>query len=213
MSTSTYSRLARTFRDYALLRRTRESRDPAVIDGVCRQVFGDVPEMLDIGCSDGRLASQIAARLSAQPMGVDVQLQPRVRIPAQRYDGRHLPFSDDRFHLVTILDVLHHAEDPASVLSEAVRVLHPDGVIVIKDHVRRGAWSNQVLRWMDSVSNSFEHDITTGKYLSLPEWSRLIAQSSGELLTFETPFRVHGLPWRLVARDAYHCIIAVGPPR
>jgi SAM-dependent methyltransferase len=127
------------------------------------------------------------------------------------YDGRVLPFEDDTFGLVTIVDVLHHAESPRAVLSEALRVVDRHGLVVVKDHVRLSRWSDRVLLGMDTASNFGVHDLTRGRYLSMSEWVAIIAASGGTIEALEWPFRVHGLPWRVVARDAYHLLMAIRP--
>lgn len=192
-----------------LLHSGRSTRDVAIVEGVVRTASRPVDKMLDIGCSDGRIASQIAVALGADAVGVDVEIQKSVAITARQYDGRQLPFDDSVFDLVTIVDVLHHAEDPQAVLNEAVRVLRPSGRVVIKDHVRWGRWSNWILGRMDNLSNYGVHEITAGRYLSESEWRTLYSTASAEVEVVEAPFRVHGLPWRLVARDRYHHLVAL----
>ena len=127
--------------------------------------------MLDIGCGDGNLAKLVANRLAiADLFGVDVLVRPNRVIDVREYDGRHVPFESDRFDLVTINDVLHHAEDPQAVVSEALRVLRPGGALVIKDHFRLGPISNAVLWAMDVVGNYSPGVLVRGKYLSPTEW-------------------------------------------
>jgi ArsR family transcriptional regulator len=48
-------------------------------------------------------------------------------------DMYRLPFGDANFDLVVLHMVLHHAEDTASVLAEAARVLRPGGRLVAVD--------------------------------------------------------------------------------
>jgi SAM-dependent methyltransferase len=189
-----------------ILRATRSTRDPAILDGVLRLAPDDVVEMLDVGSSDGRLAHSISTRLGVRAMGVDVQVHDKSLIPVQPYDGQTLPFESNRFRLITIVDVLHHADDPRAVLKESLRVLHPQGRIVIKDHARKGAWSGFVLSSMDIISNLGMHLRAAGRYLSLEEWEDIFADLSAEVSAKETPFRVHNNPWRLIARDAYHVL-------
>lgn len=45
--------------------------------------------------------------------------------------GDRLPFEDDFFDVVTMLAVLEHLDDPATVAGEIVRVLRPGGRLVI----------------------------------------------------------------------------------
>src|SRR5262245_8768977 len=164
--------------------------------------------MLDIGASDGRVAARVAA---GDVQGVDVELQPETQIPVTTYDGRTLPFDDGRFEVVTIVDVLHHCDDPAAVLGEALRVVGPRGRVVIKDHLRLGPWSDRVLYAMDTASNFGVHERAAGHYLAPDEGVRLVDTAGGRLETMVWPFRVHDLPWRLVARDQYHLLMRVLP--
>jgi SAM-dependent methyltransferase len=198
----------------SFLHRARTTRDEAIVDGIARVAPTSPASMLDIGCSDGRIAARVAARLGVPTVnGADVELQPDARIDVTVYDGRTLPFDDRSFDLVTIVDVLHHAEDPAVVLTEARRVLRDGGAVVVKDHVRHGVWSDQVLLRMDTASNFGVHEVTRGRYLSMSEWVALVARCEGVIEDLEWPFRVHPLPWHLVARDSYHLLFAVRPIR
>lgn len=196
------------------LHRARTTRDVAIVEGVARVAPAGVATMLDIGCSDGRIASRVAARLGAPKVqGVDVQLQDDAVIDVTVYDGLRLPFDDGSFDLVTIVDVLHHCSDQPAVFREALRVTAPTGRVVVKDHVKLGPWSDRVLLQMDTASNFGVHELTRGRYLSMPEWVSLVADSGGVVEELEWPFRVHGLPWRMVARDSYHLLMAIRPVR
>jgi hypothetical protein len=66
---------------------------------------------------------------------------------------------------------------------------------------------------MDTASNFGVHEVTRGRYLSMSEWVALVARCGGVIEALEWPFRVHPLPWRLVARDAYHLLFTVRPLR
>ncbi|HEX7521274.1 MAG TPA: class I SAM-dependent methyltransferase, partial [Acidimicrobiia bacterium] len=140
-----------------LHRTAMDTRDDRVVAGI-RDLVPQADSILDVGCSGGRLAVRIAAALGATDVrGADVQLQPDALIPVSVYDGSHLPFPDREFDLVTIIDVLHHADDPLAVVRESLRVLKPGGRIVVKDHLRLGTWSKWVLLGMDTASNFGVH--------------------------------------------------------
>lgn len=66
------------------------------------------------------------------------------------YDGRTIPFPDDRFDISLLLTVLHHIKDPLSILAEAKRV--SKRIIIIED-LHEG-WIQKYLTFaMDSILN------------------------------------------------------------
>ncbi len=73
-------------------------------------------------------------------------------IPVAPFDGRTLPFADSTFDAVVLVDVLHHADDPARLLGEAARVTR--GPILIKDHACDRFLAVPTLRFMDRVGNA-----------------------------------------------------------
>ena len=167
--------------------------------------------MLDIGCGDGSMARKIAEKVGAtgDMHGVDVLVRPNAVIDVVHYDGHSLPFESGRFDLVTICDVLHHADDPRAVMREAVRVLSPHGALVIKDHFRFGQWSNAVLLAMDIFGNYAAGVLVRGHYLTPPQWMELVTSSGGVIEKLRWPFEIHDLPWRLVAKSDYQFLMRV----
>jgi len=125
--------------------------------------------VLDIGCGDGQLASALMKlRPDLRVGGVDVVARPKTLLPVTQYDGRKLPFDDKSFDYVTIVDVLHHTEDPTVVLSEAARVAR-EGVVV-KDHLREGWLAQATLAFMDWCGNIGDGVPLPYNFLSRAEW-------------------------------------------
>ena len=69
-----------------------------------------------------------------------------------QFDGKTIPFDRGSFDVVLFVNVLHHTDDPAALLSEAVRVAGHS--IVIKDHLLDGALARPTLTLMDWVGNA-----------------------------------------------------------
>lgn len=132
--------------------------------------------VLDLGCGDGQVAVAVMRRrpeLSFE--GVDVLIRPVTHIPVRLYDGVRLPFDDKSVDHVTIVDVLHHTDDPAAVLAEASRVARRS--VVVKDHLREGLLAGATLRLMDWVGNR-GHDVRLPyNYLNRAEWDAVFARA------------------------------------
>ena len=88
--------------------------------------FGASGSVLDLGCGDGSLACAIMARTPGLRFrGIDVLIRPRTAIPVELFDGVTIPAADQSYDWVTIVDVLHHADDPARLVAEGHDVRLP----------------------------------------------------------------------------------------
>lgn len=144
-------------------------RVEALADALASAIPTGPARILDLGCGDGQVAVALMRRRPELTIeGVDVLVRPVTHIPVTRYDGVTLPFPDKSFDHVTIVDVLHHTDDPAAVLAEAARVARSG--VVVKDHLREGWLAGPVLRLMDWVGNR-GHDVRLPyNYLDGDEW-------------------------------------------
>jgi SAM-dependent methyltransferase len=173
---------------------------------------GRADSLLDVGCGDGANALRVAAAVGAgRVVGVDVHRRETTHIETHVYDGLHLPFDDQSFEAVSIVDVLHHASDPRQVLREALRVA--GRVVVVKDHFRFGPISNALLYGMDIAGNAKDSIPSPGTYLHPSEWVGLIASAGGRLDVLDWPLEIHDMPWRLVVRSELQFSAKILPAR
>lgn len=120
--------------------------DDAVVDERLLATLRDEPggDLLDIGTGTGRVL-EMAAEHVRSAVGID-NARPMLEIARANLDKagfRHcqvrladmyrLPFPAERFDAATINMVLHYAESPGAVLTEAARVLKPGGRLIIVD--------------------------------------------------------------------------------
>lgn len=105
---------------------------------------------LDIGASDGLITKAIgvslgldASRIHAvdvkQWIGKDNKPSAGVENDLQfsflnLEDKKIIPYSDDTFNLITLLQALHHFENLELMMAEVKRVCKPGGVIIIREH-------------------------------------------------------------------------------
>lgn len=100
--------------------------------------------LIDIGTGTGRILELFGPRV-AQSVGVDISREmlsfARSRLDTldiggcqvRQGDMYQLPAEDSGFDIATLHLVLHYADDPAAVITEATRVLAPGGVLAIVD--------------------------------------------------------------------------------
>jgi SAM-dependent methyltransferase len=86
--------------------------------------------VLDIGCGVKPYLPLLADRAGSY-RGLDTRDGPFVDDVGF---AEHLPYQDESFDLVLCTQVLEHAEDPPSVVSEISRVLSPGGVALASTH-------------------------------------------------------------------------------
>ncbi len=130
--------------------------------------------VLDIGCGSGEIGSDLEAS-GHRVVGVEVLARDECAIAFARFDGRRLPFPDDAFDHVVIVDVLHHTADPTAVLAEARRVT--TGSVVLKDHFAESGRARFTLGVMDWVGNRQFGVGREGAYLSRGQWDEVFADA------------------------------------
>ncbi len=110
---------------------------------MCANVSGE--HVLDLGCSQG-IASLLLARDGHQVVGVDIDPGAiefarnellkeseavRRRVRFELIEAGRLPFEDASFDSVLLGEVIEHLARPERVIAEALRVLRPNGRIVL----------------------------------------------------------------------------------
>lgn len=147
--------------------------------------LGDVGTVLDCGSGDGEIAWRVAELVpTLSVVGVDVALQPAPRIPVSLYDGQHLPFPDKAFEAVTLVDVLHHCDDPAVPIREALRVAR--GKVVIKDHFWVTRWDRLLLTVSDYLGNRAYGIALPYNFLRMEQWQAVFEDAGARLTSTET---------------------------
>jgi ubiquinone/menaquinone biosynthesis C-methylase UbiE len=77
-----------------------------------------------------------------------------------------LPLADQSFDVVVLQMVLHHAEDPAGAVREAMRVLHPGGTLLVIDlaeHDRSDLTAKLAHRWPGFSDDTINRMLTKGE--------------------------------------------------
>ncbi len=132
----------------------------------------DYKSVLDVGTSTGALAASI---LESAPdlrlAGVDVVVGSQPFIPMVKGNGKRLPFEDNAFDCVMMIDVLHHDEHPGELLAEAKRVSRKR--VLIKDHYWNSRFDHLVLSAQDYIGNKFYGIDLPYNFLQMNTWHTL----------------------------------------
>jgi ubiquinone/menaquinone biosynthesis C-methylase UbiE len=143
----------------------------AVEDALLALIPAEPPgRLLDIGTGTGRVLELLAPRVR-QGLGVDASkamlalARARLSGPGLGHcavrlaDMYRLPLPDGSFDTVVLQMVLHHAEDPAGVVTEAARVLAPGGRLLLIDlaeHQRADLTGKLAHRWPGFADSGIE---------------------------------------------------------
>ncbi len=164
---------------------------PAKFHDQCLRLAGEVSgSVLDIGCGHGILLERLLGRFRPrQAWGCDLSsilcIRTRARNPAAaiaQADATDLPFADDRFDFVFMVEVLEHVPEAERALREVRRVLRAKGKFLVA--VPNRDWFHYA-----------EHMRTREKYRPLDaQWHWYGAAEIKELLRSAgfTPRRVQG---------------------
>ena len=179
------------------------------VQQISKNISGLIPKevisVLDVGAGTGEMACAIKQyRPELIISGVDVYIRPKTFIPVTQYDGNTLPFEDNAFDVVIIIDVLHHCDNPVAVLKECVRV--SKHFVIIKDHVSDGFFAEKLLKFMDWVGNRAHGVILPYNYLSSSAWHSAFEQVGLKTLDHISQLKLYPMPFDIIFGGSLHCL-------
>jgi SAM-dependent methyltransferase len=168
--------------------------------------------VLDVGCGDGLVASELRRRRpDIVVTGIDILVRPSARIRLEPFDGLRIPYGNGRFQSVLLVDVLHHTSDPAELLREAQRVARSE--VIVKDHTRDGLLSDSILRLMDRLGNERHGVANAENYWPSSHWRRTFEQLQLEVADWVSDPEIYPWPASLIFGRGLHFIARLLPSR
>jgi len=161
--------------------------------------------VLDVGCGDGLLSSQIQClRPDLNVRGIDVLVRKETHIPVMQFDGIAIPERSGSLDVVLFADVLHHTVDPMILLREAARVARH--CIVMKDHTRDSLLAGPVLRFMDFVGNAHHGVALPYNYWPRRRWLEAFQELGLTLNVWRDSLRLYPWPADLMFGRSLHFV-------
>ena len=161
--------------------------------------------VLDVGTGDGQIAAFVAQRRpDVSVRGIDVLVREHPAVPVQPFDGRNIPFEDGSFDAITLIDVLHHAEEPVELLRQAARVARR--AIVIKDHIEEGFLARATLRFMDHVGNRRFGIPTPDSYWTEAKWRQVFDELGLRVVFWDRRLGLYPKPLGWLFDRGLHCL-------
>jgi SAM-dependent methyltransferase len=139
---------------------------------------------------------------------MDVLVRPRTHIPVQEFDGLTVPMGDRAVDVILLVDVLHHADNPIRLLTEAARVARQ--AIIIKDHMQAGWFDRQTLRLMDWTGNAAHGVALPYNYWSAQEWTLALQRIGAAIETWNTDLGLYPWPASALFDRSLHFVARVG---
>ncbi|MBU0953699.1 MAG: class I SAM-dependent methyltransferase [Nanoarchaeota archaeon] len=174
-------------------------------DPLQQRVLGLLEELpkgplLDAGCGKGQLvnaASLLGFTVTASDIDVTEYKGNESFVAADL--NKHLPFEDEKFSIVSCVEVIEHIESPWSLIKEFHRILKPSGILILTTPNITNVFSR--LKFL--ITGTFfcfskaERDVPAGHINPLPHWEiEHIFEKNGfvvESRTTQNYFQLSGL--------------------
>jgi SAM-dependent methyltransferase len=142
--------------------------------------------VLDVGAWDGSLARLLADRKACRPLLVDVVDKNQSGLPFRRFDGVHLPLAPgERFDVVQLLYVLHHAADDHALLTEARRALAPGGTLLVAEDLVETPLQRAITVGFHVWLLTFTFMGWRGSFRRIAAWRERFAAAGLEVVTID----------------------------
>ena len=152
----------------------------------CQDFVRKKSKILDLGCGSAIVAKEFKNFFEAEVLGIDIDDKRVYPIPFKIIDGRLLPFPQNSFDVVLISYVLHHSEDPVSLLFQAEKTAPK---IIIYEDIPEGFFSKLLCK-----IHGFSFDILFQKkkqrtnFKTISQWQKIF-KDLGLKLVYKKVFK------------------------
>jgi SAM-dependent methyltransferase len=177
------------------------------VQSIATAIADQLPQnarVLDVGAGDGSMGTTICERRSDVTMrGIDVFVREKTAYQVDPFDGEKIPHKNNSFDAVIFVDVLHHTNDPLTLLMEAARVAP---VVIVKDHLREGLLAEETLRAMDWVGNARHGVVLPYNYWNRLQWNAALERAKLKTTAWKEDLSMYLPPLSLVFGRSLHMV-------
>lgn len=198
----------------SIVRRLHEYVYESRLESLIHEILPHISKnfsILDIGCGFGELGKKVLAA-PGLPKGVSVRGIERTNrnishIEIDVYHTDDLPYTDNTFDCVFLMDVLHHEKHRENLISEAIRISR--NIIIIKDHKIDGFLAKARVAFMDWAANA-PYDIPClYEYHTLSEWREIVHRMGLEKIFERTSMPLYPFPFNFVFGNKLHYLVVL----
>ncbi|HEX9758711.1 MAG TPA: class I SAM-dependent methyltransferase [Nitrospiria bacterium] len=161
--------------------------------------------VLDVGCGDGLIGALfMKQRPDVSISGIEVLPRKETFIPVKPFNGIQIPHDDKTFDAVVLIDVLHHTDHPEQLLAETKRV--SKGIIVLKDHTKKGILAASTLRFMDWMGNAHHGVSLPYNYWTESQWQKVFSKLNLQVVSWDSKIALYPFPANLFFDRCLHFI-------
>ena len=179
------------------------------IAGIIENALGSAETILNVGAGTGSYEPADRSVIAVEPSREMIRKRNPAAAAAIQASADRMPFEDKSFDYVTIVDVLHHTDDPTVVLSEAARVARHG--VIIKDHLREGFLARETLAFMDWLGNFGDGVPMPYNFLSRSEWQGAFFKSKLQSVETYEKLDIYLPPGRWLFDRSLHFVSYLAP--
>lgn len=168
---------------------------------ILRDYHCDINNYLDIGATNCAFANVMGHKLHIDNKnihGIDIEswmnreYKKSGKCQFQFYDGKHIPFDNNSFDLITIFQTLHHIPNMNNIIDQIKNKLIQNKYLVIREHNAENeneVMLNELEHVLDESfleNNSYEKIVQThyAKYYSMNELTNILKRYGFKLIRY-----------------------------
>ena len=137
--------------------------------------------VLDVGAGRCYIARELKEKYKIKPTCIDVDDLNETDLKLIVYDGKRIPYKNNKFDTVLLVYVLHHCENPINVLKECKRVCKKNGKIIIFEDFGF-IFLTYIMDW---IANKMHNVDAPLNFKSYDEWMKIFEALNLRLLYCE----------------------------